>query len=73
MEDQRGDRLWWISIENVDKKYSASLKAKNDRVEVEENQKEKEKQRRQDSSKIKFNNDIHDGSDDEDFVPKKKG
>ena len=73
LEDQRGDRLWWISIENVDKKYSASLKAKNDRVEVEENQKEKEKQRRQDSSKIKFNNDIHDGSDDEDFVPKKNG
>ena len=32
----------------------------------------KEKERRQDSSKMKFSNDNHDVSDDEDFVPKKK-
>ena len=46
LEDQRGARLAWISIDDVDISFSESLKSKAERVNGAENQKKQEESRK---------------------------
>ena len=73
LDDQRGPRLAWISVEEIDYSYSKCLQDKSDRLESVKNLNNNEKKRKEQStSKVVVNENVEDNSKDVEYKPKKK-